>query len=333
MRLSALLFAGLALATPVVHRAAADCQPTIRTLFRADNLLVENLAQTSKGDLILNPLTSQGRIYSVSPYASQPRPEVIAILPNYPAADGLTGISEVWPGIFAVGGQKLVGYAASPNTSGIYLLDVRSGVTHAKINKVASIPAIGIINGIVAIPNTGLVLVADSVYGRVYRVNTVTGKVDLVMEGDLFKPLDQSVNRISLGINGVKIRNGWLYFTSSARGLFGRVKISPRGDRQGKIQVIATLDIAHTAAAYDDFTLDRNLNAYIGLQNNAIVKITPQGNQTVLATGVPTVNGTYTVDGPSSVVIDRWNPKKLYVSENGGANGGKNGGLLEMTLC
>ncbi|KAL2810110.1 hypothetical protein BJX63DRAFT_403206 [Aspergillus granulosus] len=62
---------------------------------------------------------------------------------------------------------------------------------------------------------------------------------------------------VPIGINGLKIQNGYVYFTNTARGLFGRLPISEDGNRAGEVEVISLVNVARTGDNWDDFVLDK----------------------------------------------------------------------------
>ncbi|KAH6671287.1 hypothetical protein B0J14DRAFT_670318 [Halenospora varia] len=97
----------------------------------------------------------------------------------------------------------------------------------------------------------------------IYRINTVTRKVDVAFAD----PLLGHGPTFKVGINGPRIFNGYLYFTNSGQGTVGRVKIADDGSKAGDIEIVARIPgmppgMGH---AYDDFTLDSYRNAVMCL--------------------------------------------------------------------
>jgi hypothetical protein len=168
------------------------------------------------------------------------------------------------------------------------------------------------LNGMAALPATPyVVLSADSIGARIFRINTRTRAVDVAFSDPLLG--FGSNTAVPLGANGLKIFNGYLYFTNSGQGLFARVKINKDGSKAGNIEVITKLPgTPSTTYAYDDFTFDLNGNAYAALHSYWVAKITPDGTQTILE-GDP---NTDFFKEPTSAALSL-DGKSIYVSTGG----------------
>ena len=143
-------------------------------------------------------------------------------------------------------------------------------------SKVTDIPAAQFLNGMTVLDTNGTILVADSGAGAVYRVDTNTGAHALVLADPLMQPAAGAPYQ--LGINGIRIRDGYLYFTSSTQGLFVRIPIHADGSAAGAAEVVAS------PGSVDDFTFGRGGDAYIATNvGNTLLEVTPVGDATVLA--------------------------------------------------
>lgn len=164
---------------------------------------------------------------------------------------------------------------------------------------------------------SGIVLVADSGQGVVYRVDTSTGKYSVAVNNTLMAPIQPGI-----GVNGIHIRDGALHFTSSSQGIFGRVPIFPNGTASG-----AAVVVAHNGFG-DDFTFDRAGNAYVAQGTlNTVQKITPSGKASIVAGNL----NSSTLAGATSTHFGRTlgDEGVLYVTTNGGIQGPVNGTYIE----
>jgi hypothetical protein len=191
----------------------------------------------------------------------------------------------------------------------------RATAAAAKVTKIADIPEAVFLNGMTAL-NGSTVLIGDSGAGVVWRLDTNSGARQIVIDDPLMKPAPDAP--VVLGINGIAIRKGFLYFTNSFRFTFNRVPI--RGD--GTATGAATVVVQNGAG--DDFAFDTSGNAFVTQDPfNALQKITPDGVVTVV---VGNVNSTQLV-GPTAARFGRTNKDKstLYVTTSGGLAGPVNG--------
>lgn len=162
----------------------------------------------------------------------------------------------------------------------MWKLDLQNGLANS--TKITTIPEAVLLNGVTTLGENGSILVADSGAGVVYRVDTKSGKYAIVLDDPTMK---QAVNAtLQIGINGLHIRDKYLYYTSSTQGIFARIPIHPNGTAAGAAQIIA-----HNGLD-DDFTFDRAGNAYVATNSeNTLQKITPAGNVTVVAGNINSI--------------------------------------------
>lgn len=272
---------------------------------------IENIAETLDGHLLLTTLYDKGQLYILDPKAATPSATPIAALPG---CDGLTGIQETAPNVFAVTGGPL----GATGFEGLKTFNVTVQTTpepRASVIEVASIPNTAMLNGMATISHTpGIILSCDSFRGTVVRINTITGAVDNVAEDALFKP----TSSVSLGINGLDALDGFLYFTNSAQGIVGRMPIDKEGRRAGVTEILATLP--HTPSRtnmYDDFALRHGCSSdkpemYIAQQANAIWHL-KEGVQTLFLGG----GNSTELQVPTSAIFSR-DGRKIYIVTGGG---------------
>lgn len=151
-------------------------------------------------------------------------------------------------------------FTSTPGSLGIWKVDLThfnpAKPSSASVTKTASFPDGKFLNGLVTLDKeAGLVLIADSGVGCVWKLNTKNGEVS--------KPIQDSTmadipGDIPIGINGIKIRNGDLYFTNYDSSSFFRVPIHPDGTAAGNVTLVA----ANIAGA-DDFQFDNRGNVFV----------------------------------------------------------------------
>ena len=276
VRLSVLL----SLAGFIELATCASTPPRLSSIYQyPDDTFIENLLALPSGDVLLSTFGS-GNLLSIDPNARNPVPQKVAKLGD---ATGITAIAALPNHLYAVAGGTHTSFGFLNNTMTLFVvLAVGSRPTGAVVNSIP-VPGTAMMNGLAALPsNPFTVLSADSVGGRLLRINTLTRKVDVAWAD---AALGGGGNTdIPLGINGLKIVGNWLYFTNSGQGTFAKVAIDKKGNKVGSVQVIAKLPKpANVSYAYDDFDFDRCGNAYVALHSSRVVRITPEGKQTTVA--------------------------------------------------
>ena len=119
-----------------------------------------------------------------------------------------------------------------------------------------------ILNGLASFSPT-VVFAADSPAGAIYRINLDFGTADMAISGDGITP----------GVNGLRYKAPYLYYTNSLDGVFGRIQIDPTsGDLLGAAEVVVRGDIL---AGADDFALaDWTDAAFVAnFQQNTLVRV------------------------------------------------------------
>ncbi|KAM0424920.1 hypothetical protein ACHAPT_009976 [Fusarium lateritium] len=291
-----------------------------RQLIELPNIWIENVALRSNGNLLLTTF-GNGDIYSVDP--SIPEARVVVKVKDI---DAITGIAEVEKDLFVIsGGIYDGGTYFEEGSMKILLADFREC---GESDGSPSVEAIlegkdaGVINGMTTLlHHQHIVLGAASWTGEIWRINTKTRTSEVIMRDDLLAAIPSGP--YPLGVNGLKIFKGYLYFTNTGRQLFGRVRIDEYGNKAGDIEVIAQAP-SGTKIAPDDFSLDQDGNAFVGCFPDLLIKITPDGEQTVL------VNGT--LAGATSTTFSK-DGKCLYVVTTGrGVEGVTGGQVVQVDL-
>ncbi len=280
----------------------------------AKGTFVENIAVRRNDQIVVTIVAPRPDLYQIDPLSIHP-PILIHTFAGYA---GALGIVEVDPDVFyvVVGNFSLETFEFTPGASSVFEVVVRPfnpwKKTSAAIRKVADFPAATFLNGATLLSRErGEILIADSGAGAVWRLNVRTGATTKIIADDpLLKP--NSTN----GVNGVRLRNGVLYFTNSDFATFNQLPLNADGSAAGPASTIAS------EVAGDDFALDAKGQAYVGLNAaNEIAKVeVPSGKVTVLA-GSP--QDQVTIAGPASAAFGRTalDKKSLYIVSNGGLQG------------
>jgi hypothetical protein len=314
MRIAVIYFLAVFLAAiPAAHTAPyseiikKDIQPLTKTnihqLYQFNKgTYVENIAVRSNGNLIVT-LLDRPEVYELNPQTPNQEPRLVW---QFQKASRVAGIVETSADQFAV----VVGTYLLLNTFGgsysIWSVDLRSA--QAKATPVSTnIPNAGLMNGLALIPNTTILLSTDTLNGVIHRIDLRTGAASVAMSKEL-----GATSSITFGMNGLRIRDGYAYYTNTLTGLFCKIPIDTvTGAARGPAQVIAS-----GLTGVDDFALapepDSAFIAY--LFKNEIVHV--YGGTTSVLAGSPTSG---VVNGPCSAQFGRGpdDRRTLYVVTSG----------------
>jgi hypothetical protein len=227
---------------------------------------IENIAVRSNGDILVTLLTSP-ELYHISPSTKE-----AVLVHKFDGFLALTGIIEVKDDVFYIGAGNfhLQTFTNEQGSYKIYEVDMTgfSNTSDAKIKEVTHLTGAGLPNGFELLSReAGIILIADSELGAVWKVNIKNGNVDKVIELDEMKPPPPPA--MQMGINGLKVRDGYLYWSNTAKMLFCRIKI----DGEGK--ATSAVEILETDTLIDDFCFDKHGNAWLtqhGLNVLGVVK-------------------------------------------------------------
>lgn len=308
--------------------------PSIRKIFTFPiNSFTENILARSNSHLLLTTLTSPD-LYIVNPTIASPTASVIHSFPN---GTGISGITEYAPDKFALitGIWDLANTRATNLSIWTVNLASRTPIVHF----VTGVQNTTVLNGLASIPeNPDLVFAADSAAGAVWKINLLTGSHSIVVSSSLLLPINNQQGS-NLGINGLKGTNGYLYFTNSAEGIFGRISISSSGKQKGEIKVLSHVADAVAGGVYDDFTIPRGGKVWIATHPASAIKVTISGNG--VATQEAVTNQTILFN-PTSAAYGRGSRKEentVYVTNGGrfvdNGNGGfdlVDSGVVALTL-
>ncbi|KAG0651228.1 hypothetical protein D0Z07_1949 [Hyphodiscus hymeniophilus] len=222
----------------------------------------ENLAIRANGQILVSRLDTP-ELYQVDP-TGKIAPILIA---TWDASYymGALGISETTPDVFAINIAAPVdaNFVKTSGVPAIYKVDMNTfkatsaGVIekNATVSLIANLPIADFINGMTTLDEEH-VLSADVYLGRVYKVDVKTGAYSIAINDPKMKfPANAPTN---LGVNGLKIKDSYLYWTNTAVGSLNKIQITSAGTPVGTSSVVT----ANVPRA-DDFIFKSDGTAFI----------------------------------------------------------------------
>ncbi|CAG8951683.1 hypothetical protein HYFRA_00005483 [Hymenoscyphus fraxineus] len=224
----------------------------------------ENIAARPNGDLLVMALNAPEILLVDPTLPSQPDLPIA----RFPDARSTHGIAEIAPDVFAVGvGDYIVGVGTTFGNYSIWKVDMRplrltrdnatGGATieqAAEISLIADVPESKLFNGMTHLGgDSPYVLVADSVLGAVFRVNTQTGDYKIVIQDALLNPVPGAP--VQIGINGIHMRDSDLYFSQMFLdgGFLGKCPVHLSGPDAGSMS--GNFTIIAKNGPNDDFAI------------------------------------------------------------------------------
>ncbi|CAH0037169.1 unnamed protein product [Clonostachys rhizophaga] len=248
---------------------------------------LENLYIRSNGQ-ILTTSQSSPELYLIDTYTSERT--LVHTFPNRsPGLTGLGGIVETSQDTFAIilGDLNHTTLAGVEGSFSIWTINLTGYPDQEPIVKeIASLPDSAFLNGLTTLEDRTTVLACDSFYGSIYRIDTLTGEVELALASDnttLSPPGQQWV----IGIDGIKIYRphgsevAYLYYTNYMGQGYYRVPIDPYvGTPAGPAEVLGT----GLGIGLDDININRSGTSWISVSHESkIIKVESTGGVHVAA--------------------------------------------------
>lgn len=280
----------------------------------------ENIAVRPNGNLLVTLLSPLPQLWQITePWTDEP---VATLVHTFPAdqLNGLVGIAETAPDVFVAAGINMT----TPSLSSAWEVSFETsddGSESVATRKIAEIPNAIVLNGVATVPGCGdkpssAVLIADSIAGVVFRVDTQTGNVTTAAKVPEMAPLGNITSDKNIGINGIKIRDGYLYFDNSYAATLYRVKIDEAGFVAADA-VVETVAVISEESFLDDFVFDSRGDVYIASNHGSTVRKVDvtTGNSVVVAGAA----GQQTVLGDTAAAFGRTDQDRdvLYVTTSG----------------
>lgn len=279
----------------------------VKTLFQFPNngSWISNLAFRPDGSLLFTRLDVP-EVWSVNTSSGH-----ASIAHSFSNVTSCFGISEIDKDVFAVvvGNFSTKTYQPTSGSFALHKLDFNNvnGETTAAASKIAAIPEAEALNGMATFSHqSNLVLIADSPKGAIWKVNTKSGDYSVALNDTTMCPAEEQA--LPLGINGLKVVDNYIYYSSTTRMEFCRVEVDNQATAVGKYEVIASGFLPDNIEVTSDGT------AYIATDpQNSVVRITPYGQISLVAGGQLSTQ----MPGPTSCRMAA-DGKTLYVGTSGG---------------
>ncbi|KAI0178419.1 hypothetical protein BJ166DRAFT_492214 [Pestalotiopsis sp. NC0098] len=289
---------------------------TVTEIYSFPTEFVENLHVLKNGSLLLSTMESPtGLLYLLDPAVPGAQPKVVTTFAANRDDD-----------LIAVSGGFHTHFAFERGTMRVHVVSLTEG----KVVDSIPVPDTATLNGMTALPRQPhVVLGSDSIDGRIFSIDTKTHEVKVVIEDYALSPGAHNASSPvpPIGINGVRVRGEYLYFTNSSQGTLVRVRIDEHGYKIGDFEVLARSP--GITQIYDDFNFDDEGNIYVAVHSTAVFKITPDGVQTSFAGDLSDA----TFKEPTSVALAR-DGKSIYVSTGGNfrASPREGGQVIQVAL-
>lgn len=268
--------------------------------FDTNGTWIDNLALRSDGSVLLTRLDTP-EVWAVNTTSGDAK-----LAYHFPNATSCFGISEIDDDVFAVvvGNFSTVTYQPVAGSFSVQKLDFKS---QAEASVIAALPDAQALNGMATFTKESqLVLIADSPKGTVWKVNIETGDYDVALNHTTMLPSEDGA--LPLGINGVRVVGEYVYYSSTTRMEFCRVKVDKHASAIGDYEVIASGFLP------DNFDVTSDGTAYVATDpQNSVVRITDSGQISLVAGGQLST----LMPGPTSGQLSE-DGKTLYVGTSGG---------------
>ncbi|KAF3036720.1 hypothetical protein E8E12_007421 [Didymella heteroderae] len=291
---------------------------------------LENIAVRNNGDLLVTQFAPAPVLHTVrSP--SLPNATLENIY-EFKTITNILGIAETRPDTFVV-----VGGNATANATGYVgtfsAWEVNFSKDTVMAHKIVDIPEAMFLNGAVVLPDAAsIVLIADSQLGLLFRLDTRRRTYEVIADRPEFKPHPERFNKtVGFGINGVKIRDRFLYFSNTNLVNIYRVPITEDGylAKDGKAPVELYADLNAVTTFIDDFEIGSGGTVWVVTNDdNTLIAVTPRSRIVEVVAGA---KDQLTLAGGTGAAFGRTKKDRhvLYVSTAGGLDAPVNGTLVE----
>jgi sugar lactone lactonase YvrE len=250
------------------------------------NTFLENIAIDPQGNLFINSY-EEGKVYRVTPTG---KVETFAQIEG-----NLAGI------VIDPQGNLLVAGAMSDKTQAVFRI-AQDGTVETLI----TLPDAIFLNGMTPLTSDRY-LIADSFKGAIWEIDAISRTAEIWLQDDCLAPSKTNPSPFPAA-NGIKIYANTLYVSNTQRQHLIRILIA--NDDSAGIPELFLKEVN-----LDDFAFDVEGNLYAATHvYNSVVKISPEGQVTTIATsGQGMAGSTAVAFGRAN--IDR---TSVYVTTNGG---------------
>ncbi|KAF4993923.1 hypothetical protein FDECE_13274 [Fusarium decemcellulare] len=260
----------------LAHATSATSHPKLLTQF-LPSVRIENLTILPNGTVIVcNALT--GDLYSINPLDRHSRKNPYLFTSFAPYSSAIFGLASPGPNTIVATANNFT-WKTGVVEPGSNVVQHVTVTKYGVKTKAFPIPSAKWLNGLTPVPGAPhYLLIADCIAGSLLRLDTRTGHVKTVLSDPLFAPVPDPTSALLLGINGVHVHGGWLYFTNTNQGLYGRLAITHDGLAVGKPAEVVAHGI--NGSTFDDFVLRRDGVGFLATAMGGptgIEEITPSG--------------------------------------------------------
>ncbi|KAJ7900431.1 hypothetical protein B0H13DRAFT_2234172 [Mycena leptocephala] len=231
-----------------------------------DSFFFENIAVRVSSELLLTSAVSP-TLFSLDPTTVDSSLNPVHTFPN---ANALTGIIEYRPNMFAVIASIINVTTRQWTPGSIVVWSVDFTATTPKVHALGALTDAKAANGITALPGQpDTLLISDSIAGAVWQINAHTERSRLAIQDPSMLP-----GATALGINGLHVRDTYLYFTNSQQQLFGRVPLAVKGGNVTAARAVEKLGTVEDGGP-DDFAFDIHGRAWVTVHPGALALFSP----------------------------------------------------------
>ena len=258
---------------------------------------IENIAVRSNGNLLLTRM-DKAEVHELNPLVSLPTPSLIHTFTD--GNNSCMGIAENSPDNFAVIVRTRNG---NTTRSALWNLDLTSA--EPKTTKIVDNITAGF-NGLARLA-PDVMIAADTPGGDLWRIDLKTGTATVA-------------HKSFVGVNGIRVRGKYIYFSNIRNGTFLRLEMDPiTGLTTGPSEIIA-----QPGLGIDDFALSPfSEEAFVvNQQQDQVIRVSLSGNRKVDAVA-GSLNSS-TISAPTSAQFGRTSQdsRTLYVTTSGKRPGG-----------
>lgn len=277
---------------------------TVSTVFQLqDNgTWFENLVVRQNGHLLATRIDVP-EVWTIDPNADN----VGSRLSTIPNTTSLLGITEIEQDVYAVvaGNFSIEKVQSTPGSYSIWTVDLSGAKANTpKTRLLTAIPEAEFLDGLIPF-GKDLCLVSDAQKGAIWRVNVRTGEYSQALSHPNMAPADGQP--VPVGVNGIKIRDNYVYYSTTTRQILARVPVDENASAAGDVEDVVS------GLIVDDFWLLEDGTAYLATNTlNSVVKVLPGGGVMVVAG-----NAFRTDVAGSTAVAMSWDQEVLYVTTAG----------------
>ncbi|KAF7561653.1 hypothetical protein G7046_g2488 [Stylonectria norvegica] len=286
---------------------------------------LENIAIRPNGDVLLSQLYPSAEILTIR-NSAESGCHTLEVVASIPVLQNINGITEV----AVASGYETYVFTGGNSTSSLvpvvggfsaWSLTYHGRRGHENVPKIAKISNLNskstFLNGVTDVPGAlGIVLIADSTLGLVGRLDVATGFFDAsAFSFQEMKPVSGAT--VAIGVNGIHVRDDYLYFSNSYLVSIFRVRISTIGRSVPNATPQLVANLSSIATFIDDFAFDPSGRAiYIATNlDNSVARFDIETARAKIVVGALTES---TVAGSTAVAFGRCkNAHTLYVSTSG----------------